>query len=267
MLKVIKDMLRFDSRFRTAFILLSLILLMTLLSFVSPFAPDKTFQVAMDAPPSLEHLFGTTSRGQDLFWWMTFGVRNSLLLGVIAAVISRVIAMAVGLTAGYRGGWVDRVLMAVNDSFVVMPLLPILILLSFLIRGSLTVYTLAIHPRHVRLAVGCPPDPVAGAEPQGALVLANGRLLRHPVVADLPQRAPALRAAGRLRHDHQQHAVVDRHGGDALGARPVGPEPPHTGHVAVLGEPARRARGRHLVVDRCPGARRRRALHRALLCC
>lgn len=41
MLKVIKDMLRFDSRFRTAFILLSLILLMTLLSFVSPFAPDR----------------------------------------------------------------------------------------------------------------------------------------------------------------------------------------------------------------------------------
>lgn len=144
MLKVIKDMLRFDTRFRIAFILLSLIAIMVLLSFVSPYAPDKTFQVAMDTPPSVEHPFGTTSRGQDLFWWMTYAVGNSLLLGVITAVISRVIALAVGLTAGYRGGWVDRVLMAINDSFVVMPLLPILILLSFLIRGSLTVYTLAI---------------------------------------------------------------------------------------------------------------------------
>jgi peptide/nickel transport system permease protein len=144
MLKVIKDMLRFDTRFRIAFILLSLVAIMVLLSFVSPYSPDKTFQVAMDAPPSLEYPFGTTSRGQDLFWWMTFAVGNSLLLGVIAAVISRFIALAVGLTAGYRGGWVDRVLMAINDSFVVMPLLPILILLSFLIRGSLTVYTLAI---------------------------------------------------------------------------------------------------------------------------
>jgi peptide/nickel transport system permease protein len=144
MLKVIKDMLRFDTRFRIAFILLSLVAIMVLLSFVSPYSPDKTFQVAMDAPPSLEFPFGTTSRGQDLFWWMTFAVGNSLLLGVIAAVISRFIALAVGLTAGYRGGWVDRVLMAINDSFVVMPLLPILILLSFLIRGSLTVYTLAI---------------------------------------------------------------------------------------------------------------------------
>ncbi len=144
MVKVIKDMLRFDVRFRVAFIFLAVIVVMTLLSFVSPYPPDKTFMVAMDAPPSLEHPFGTTSRGQDLFWWMTFGVRNSLLLGIITAVISRVIAMVVGLVAGYRGGWIDRVLMAINDSFVVMPLLPILILLSFLVRGSLTVYTLAI---------------------------------------------------------------------------------------------------------------------------
>jgi len=49
--------------------------------FHSPDDPGKTFVVAMDTPPSFEHIFGTNSRGQDIFWWMTFAVRNSLLLG------------------------------------------------------------------------------------------------------------------------------------------------------------------------------------------
>lgn len=144
MIKIIRDLLKYDVRFRFAFAMIGLILIMVLLSFVSPFPPDKTFVVAMDSSPSLEHPFGTTSRGQDLFWWMTFAVRNSLLLGVMTALISRVIAIAVGLTAGYRGGWIDRVLMSINDSFVVMPLLPILILLGFLFKGQLNIYLLAV---------------------------------------------------------------------------------------------------------------------------
>lgn len=144
MIKVIKDLVKYDRRFRVAAVFLSLTVIMVLLSFVSPHKPNQTFVVALDAPPSLEHPFGTTSRGQDLFWWMTLAVRNSLLLGILTAAISRVIAIAVGLAAGYRGGWADRVLMSVNDSFVVMPLLPILILLSFLFRGQLNVYFLAL---------------------------------------------------------------------------------------------------------------------------
>jgi peptide/nickel transport system permease protein len=144
MLKVIRDLLRYDGRFRVAFILLAAVVLMILLSLVSPYDPNKSFAVPMDAPPSSEHIFGTNSRGQDLFWWMTFAVRNSLFLGVVTAIISRVIAVLVGLTAGYRGGWVDRVLMAINDSFVVLPLLPILILLGFLLRDKMDLFTLAV---------------------------------------------------------------------------------------------------------------------------
>ncbi len=144
MFRIIRDLLKYDSRFRIAFIFLSVVLIMILLSFVSPDDPHKTFVVAMDAPPSLEHIFGTSSRGQDIFWWMTFAVRNSLLLGLVTAAISRVIAIIVGLSAGYQGGWLDKVLMSINDSFVVMPLLPILILLGFLLRGQLNMVTLGL---------------------------------------------------------------------------------------------------------------------------
>jgi peptide/nickel transport system permease protein len=105
---------------------------------------NKTFQVPLDSAPSLAHIFGTNTRGQDMFWWMTVAVRNSLYLGVLTAVVSRVIACAVGLTAGYRGGWIDNILMSVNDSFVVMPVLPILILLSFLVRENMNMTILAV---------------------------------------------------------------------------------------------------------------------------
>ena len=144
MFKVIRDLLKYDGRFRIAFVFLSAITIMVLLSFVSPFDPGKTYQVPADLPPSLEHLFGTSSRGQDIFWWMTFGVRNSIFLGVLTAILSRIIAIFVGLTAGYRGGWFDRILMSINDSFVVMPVLPILILLSFLLRGRMNLLMLVL---------------------------------------------------------------------------------------------------------------------------
>jgi len=144
MFKVIRDLLQYDGRFRIAFILLLAVVVMILLSFVSPYEPNKSFQVPMDTRPSLNHFFGTDSRGKDIFWWMTFGVRNSLVMGVITAVISRVIAIIVGLTAGYQGGWLDRVLMSVNDSFVIMPLLPILILLGFLLRDKMNLFLLGV---------------------------------------------------------------------------------------------------------------------------
>jgi peptide/nickel transport system permease protein len=143
-IRIIRDLLKYDGRFRVAFVFLVAVIAMSILSGISPQDPAKTFKVPTDMPPSLQHLFGTSSRGQDIFWWMTFAVRNSLFLGLLTAAISRVIAIMVGLTAGYRGGFVDRALMSVNDSFVVMPILPVLILLSFLIRGKMSLATLAL---------------------------------------------------------------------------------------------------------------------------
>jgi peptide/nickel transport system permease protein len=154
MFRIIRDLLKYDARFRVAFVFLTIVLVMSVMSFVSPEQPNRTFQAPIDQPPSLEHPFGTNSRGQDLFWWMTFAVRNSLVLGLLTAALSRVIAIIVGLTAGYRGGFVDRALMSINDSFVVMPVLPILILLSFLLRGQMSFLMLVL----IMAAFGWPWD-------------------------------------------------------------------------------------------------------------
>src|SRR5450759_652821 len=142
MFKVIRDLFRYDGRFRLAAFFLTAVTVMIILSYVSPYDPDKSFAVAMDMPPSPEHIFGTDSRGQDVFWWMTFAMRNSFFMGVITAAVSRVIAILMGLSAGYRGGWLDRFLMSVTDTFVVLPLLPILILLGFLLRDIMNQFLL-----------------------------------------------------------------------------------------------------------------------------
>ncbi|MBN2626058.1 MAG: ABC transporter permease [Spirochaetales bacterium] len=143
MKSIFVDMLKNSRPFRFGVSAALFLTIMIILSFFSPYPPNESFLVMDDAPPSFQHLFGTNSRGQDLFWQMTFALRNSFLFGVITAVISRVISLVVGLYSGYKQGVMDRVLMAINDSFVIMPVLPILILLNFLLKEKMNWFIMA----------------------------------------------------------------------------------------------------------------------------
>ena len=142
--KVVAALYRFDGRCRFAFTAIFIVIIFALLSFFSPYDPGFSYYAPPNQPPSREYLFGTNSRGQDVFWILTFAVRNSLAFGVITAFLSRIIAIFVGLTAGYKGGLADRVMMVINDSFVVLPVLPLLILINFIIRGQMTILQLAM---------------------------------------------------------------------------------------------------------------------------
>jgi peptide/nickel transport system permease protein len=142
-MKTLRELWR-DPRFAIGASILIVLGALALLSFVSPYDPQEWRTVPRDQPPSSEHIMGTTSLGQDVFWRMTFAIRNSLLVAFVAASISRVIAMTVGLIAGYSGGKVDRILMFINDGFIVLPLLLILVLLALLIREQLSLLTMAV---------------------------------------------------------------------------------------------------------------------------
>ena len=50
-------------------------------SFFSPYPPKDIYVVPPDVPPSWAYPLGTTSRGQDVFWQLTFAIRNTLLFG------------------------------------------------------------------------------------------------------------------------------------------------------------------------------------------
>jgi peptide/nickel transport system permease protein len=123
---------------------MAVLTVLALLSFFSPYDPTVWRLVPRDLPPSGEHILGTSSLGQDVFWLLTFAIRNSILLAVFASTISRVIALTVGLVSGYSGGAVDRVLMFINDGFIVLPLLLILVLLALLIQEHLNIPTMAL---------------------------------------------------------------------------------------------------------------------------
>ena len=99
----------------------------------NPF-PNNVMQ--KNLPPSSEHFFGTTSQGQDIFWLLIEAIHNSLSIGFIVAFLGTVVGVFVGLVAGFVGGGADRVLMVITDTFVVIPSLPVLILMTSLMRGS-----------------------------------------------------------------------------------------------------------------------------------
>ncbi|MBL8691712.1 MAG: ABC transporter permease [Rhodospirillaceae bacterium] len=142
--KVLRDLFRFNREFAAGVILLGFVVLIASLSFVSPYPPNDSFVVPPDLPPSWAHWLGTTSRGQDLFWLLTFAIRNTLLFGFTVAAISRVLSLVIGLVAGYAGGIVDRVLMSINDTFIVLPLFPILVLFYFVMRDKMSWILLAL---------------------------------------------------------------------------------------------------------------------------
>src|SRR5262245_64951559 len=144
MLATLRDLFVFNPEFRIGAILLGLIAGMAALSLASPYAPLDTFVVPPDLPPSFAHVFGTTSRGQDVFWQLTFAIRNTLAFGIVVAFLSRLLSLAIGLIAGYKGGWVDRVLMAINDTFIAIPLFPILVLFYFVLRDAMSWTALAL---------------------------------------------------------------------------------------------------------------------------
>lgn len=144
MLTTIRDLLRYSPAFRLGAIILFLVLVMVVLSFFSPYDPGDRRAVARNEPPSFEFILGTTSQGQDVFWMLTFAVRNSLIVAGLAVLIGRGIGVLLGMISGYLGGTWDRSLSALVDSFIVIPRLPLLILIAAILRGQLTLVTLGV---------------------------------------------------------------------------------------------------------------------------
>lgn len=144
MFSTIKDLFKYDKRFLFGFLLIIILLFLFILSFFSPYPVKSWNVVARDQSPSLKYLLGTNSIGQDIFWVLTYAIRNSLLIGFGSAILSRGIAIPIGLIAGYKGGFMERVLMTLTDSFMVLPLLPILIMVSAMLRGKTGIFGLII---------------------------------------------------------------------------------------------------------------------------
>jgi len=85
--------------------------------------------VAGATPPSRAHPFGTDHLNRDMLSRVVSGGRISLTVALLAMLVSVTVGSAVGLVAGYAGGWIDAILMRVVDAALAIPRLFVILLL------------------------------------------------------------------------------------------------------------------------------------------
>jgi peptide/nickel transport system permease protein len=104
---------------------------------VAPYDPlEFGTQAEVLNPPSRAHLLGTDDMGRDVAAALVAGSRVSLLVGLSATFISMALGSLVGIAAGYKGGWLDSVLMRLTDVFLVLPWMPLMLVLAALLGAS-----------------------------------------------------------------------------------------------------------------------------------
>jgi peptide/nickel transport system permease protein len=130
---------RFRRR-RLAMFGLAVLVFLFVLAFLGPYVgqwkyTDHDFNSFLQGP-SLDHWFGTTQTGGDVYALTLRGMQKSLIIGLLVAMFSTGMAALVGSFAGYFGGWVDRVLMWFGDLLLVLPAFLIIAILSPTFRGK-----------------------------------------------------------------------------------------------------------------------------------
>ncbi|HYT05990.1 MAG TPA: ABC transporter permease [Gemmatimonadales bacterium] len=95
--------------------------------FLAPLATDRAGSF---------HLLGTDRFGRDVWTRLVYGARISLGVGLLAVLLSTVIGIAVGAVAGYLGGPVRTLLLALTDFALAVPRVVLLLLLAALWRPS-----------------------------------------------------------------------------------------------------------------------------------
>ena len=137
---------------RAAVVAGGVLVLLVLASLLAPIASRHAIDQVdwtlspLASPPSLAngHWFGTDSNGRDLFVRVWSGTQVSLLVAVLATLVSLAIGVAWGATAGYLGGRVDDWMMRFVDVLYALPYMFFVIILTVVFGRSLWLIFLAI---------------------------------------------------------------------------------------------------------------------------
>lgn len=124
------------------------LIILVIFTLIALFIPVFSSRDALDvtkatganlAPPSWHYPLGTDESGRSVLTLTLWGSRISLLVGLLATLLSMGIGSAVGIVAGFFGGrWIDIILARIIDWFLVIPFLPLAIVLATVLGPSLT---------------------------------------------------------------------------------------------------------------------------------
>jgi oligopeptide transport system permease protein len=127
-------------------VMATMLLLVIVGPVVSPWEGDFTDWDNTSSPPSLEtgHWFGTDSVGRDILVRTLEGGRISLLVGLVATLVSLAIGVSYGAVAGYYGGFTDRIMMRMVDIIYALPFMFFVILLMVVFGRHIVLIFVAI---------------------------------------------------------------------------------------------------------------------------
>jgi peptide/nickel transport system permease protein len=134
----ILKMINSDGQLRAGVICLIFILLVALFApLLAPFDPYYLGPDSVFAPGTTGHLLGTNNLGQDVLSMIIFGVRTSLQVAVISALISGALGIIFGGVAGYFGGLIDQITSEIINIFLMLPTFFLILLVVALFGNSI----------------------------------------------------------------------------------------------------------------------------------
>ena len=119
------------------FVILLIILAAILAPVLTPYDENDIDLMHRLSAPSAEHLLGTDEGGRDMVTRVLYGARVSLLIGVIPALLSLILGAVLGVTAGYRGGKVDTVIMRIADVTLAFPSMLLAMVIMYSLGGGI----------------------------------------------------------------------------------------------------------------------------------
>jgi peptide/nickel transport system permease protein len=113
-------------------------------SWIAPFGVNDIDVPNALHPPSGDHWFGTDELGRDVFSRVLVGVQASMRVAVVSVAFAVVVGVTIGVVAGYRGGWLDTVVMRVVDVMFAFPVLLLALAVVAILGPGVTTTILAI---------------------------------------------------------------------------------------------------------------------------
>ncbi|MGA5544306.1 ABC transporter permease [Mycobacterium sp. NPDC051198] len=128
----------------SAAVLLAVLIVAVAASWIAPYGINDIDVPSALQGPGTAHWFGTDELGRDVFSRVLVAIAASLRVAVVSVTLAAAIGVLIGVLAGYRGGWIDTVVMRIVDVMFAFPVLLLALAIVAVLGPGITTTMLAI---------------------------------------------------------------------------------------------------------------------------